>query len=145
MPLVLLLAGCGSSATKPPDASRLPLVDGATVVARTQQCDRGANAFCSVQLVVVDRRYRDSVDLMRHERLKLQSLGWSINDGDTGSEHAANSPGHRVRVTYATADGDLRGIVLGWIDRPRSITLALSQAIFARSPAISMMIENGSG
>jgi hypothetical protein len=142
---LLLLAACGSSAPNPPDASRLPLVDGATVVAQAQQCDRGAAAFCSVQLVVVDRRYRDSVDLMKHERLKLQGLGWSINSGDTGNEHAASSPGHRLRVTYATADGDLRGIVLGWIDRPRSITVALSQAMFARSPALSLMIENGSG
>jgi len=143
---VAVAAGCGSSAAPGvPDVAKLPLVDGAAVVARAQQCDKGAGAYCAVQLVVVDHRFRSSLDLMKSERVMLQGLGWSITDGDTGNEHAADSPGHRLRVTYATADGDLRGIVLGWIVRARPITLALSRAMFARSPAISMMLEHGSG
>lgn len=128
-----------------PDLARLPLVGGASVVARAQQCDRGTGNYCALQLVIVDPRFRNSVDLLKSEQRHLNQLGWSLANGDTGNEHSADSPGHKLRVIYATADGDLRGIVLGWIDRPRPIALALSRTLFARSPAISMMLELGSG
>ena len=141
----LLLAGCGSSGSKLPDASRIPLVDGASVVARAQECDRGSNAYCSVVLVVADPRYHSSLDLLKSERRHLHDVGWSLANGNTGNENAADSPGHKLRVTYSTPDGDLQGIELGWIQRPRKITLALSHALFARSAALSMLLERGNG
>ena len=144
-PVALLLAGCGGSTRHVPDASKLPLVAGASVAAKAQQCDRGAGAYCSVELVVVDPRFHTSTDLMKTEQRQLHQLGWSLADGDTGNERAADSPGHKLRVTYATASGDLQGIDLGWIDRSQKITLALSHALFARSAALSMMLELGSG
>lgn len=140
-----LLAGCGSSGPRVPPVSGLPLVGGTSVVARAQQCDRGANAYCALELVVVGPRFRSSEDLRKAERDHLVASGWSRSNGDTGTEYAADSPGHHLRVTYATPQGDLQGIDLGWIQRSRSITLALSRALFARSPALSMMLELGSG
>src|SRR5207248_4580346 len=62
--LISTLTGCGQgTAQRAPDLRRLPLVDGARIVAQAQRCDRGANAFCAVQLVIVNRRFRSSTDL----------------------------------------------------------------------------------
>jgi hypothetical protein len=140
-------AGCGGSGPQAPAVSKLPLIDGASVIAQTQQCDGGANAYCAVEMVIVDRRFHTSTDLMHAERDRLTGLGWSLADGDTGNEHAADSPGHKLRVTYATAEADLQGIDLGWIKRPQGITLTLSRLMFERVPpaAISVMLEQGSG
>ena len=139
------LAGCGqSAASRTPDLARLPLVGGTSIVTQARQCDRGANSFCAVELVLVDPRFRNSADLLEAEHRLLRGAGWSGANGDTGEQHAAESPGQKLRVTYATADGDLKGIDLGWIQRPRPITLALSRALFDRKPALSLMLENGS-
>jgi hypothetical protein len=139
-----LLAGCGQSTGKrAPSLSELPLVRGADIVAQVRQCDRGANAFCAWQLVVVDHRYRTSGALVRAEHRLIHKLGWRGADADTGEENSSDSPGHKLRVTYATADGDLLGIDLGWIRRPRKITLALSRVMFDRSSAMSVMLELG--
>ena len=54
------------------------------------------------------------------------------------------SPGDKLRVTYATAYGDLKDIELGWISRAKPISLALSHAIFDRAAAMSVMLEIGS-
>jgi hypothetical protein len=141
----LALAACGQSgSSRVPDLAKLPLVPGANVVVQARQCDRGANAFCSFQLVVVDPRYPTSTALVSSERTHLRQLGWSDMNADTGEQHAAESPGHKLRVTYATAFGDLKGIDLGWIMRPRPIALALSHAMFARTSAMSVMLEVGS-
>jgi hypothetical protein len=113
-------------------------------VLQVRACDRGVGAYCALQLVIVDPRYRSSDDLVHSEYHHLQKLGWSIANGDTGEQSAANSPGHKLRVTYASAAVDLRGIDLGWIQRPRSITLALSRTLFDRASAMSMMLEIGS-
>jgi len=120
------------------------MVRGATIVAQARECDHGANAFCALEMVVVDRRYRTSRDLVRDEHRLLKHRGWSSANADTGEQRAADSPGHKWRVTYATAYGDLKGIDLGWIKRPRSIALALSQALFSRASAMSVMLEVGS-
>jgi hypothetical protein len=141
--LGLLVAGCGSSGPRVPAVAKLPLISGASVIVRAQQCDRGADPYCSVELVIADPQFRSSAELMKAERRRLTGLGWTLANGDTGSEHAADSPGHRLRVTYATPESDLQGIVLGWIKRPRSITLALSHQLFIRSSALSMMLELG--
>jgi hypothetical protein len=144
--LIVTLAGCGAGGgRRTPELAHLPLVGGARIVAQAQRCDAGANAFCSVELVVVDSRYRSSEALLNGEHDRLRSVGWTGANGYTGDEHAADSPGHKLRVTYATADGDLKGVDLGWIQRTRTITLALSRALFNREPALSVLLEIGSG
>jgi hypothetical protein len=139
---LLALSGCGpSSSPSVPDVSKLPLVPGAEVVAKARQCDNGKASYCAVEIVVVGRSYKSSQDLLGVERERLVTLGWTREGADTGNEHAADSPGHKLRVTYATALGDLTGIDLGWIKRPQPITLALSHAVFQRTAALSMMLE----
>jgi hypothetical protein len=139
---LLALSACGaSSSPSAPDLSKLPLVPGTEIVAQARQCDKGKSAYCAIQIVVVGRSYKTSQDLLGVERERLVSLGWTREGADTGNEHAADSPGHKLRVTYATALGDLTGIDLGWIKRPRRITLALSRAVFQRKAALSMMLE----
>jgi hypothetical protein len=141
----LALAACGQAGPGAvPDVAHVPLVGGAKVLASTRLCDRGASAFCAVQLVVADPRYGNSAGLMRSERMTLARRGWSISDGDIGNEKAAESPGHRLRLTYATAAADLTGVDLGWIRRSRKVELALSRTMFARASAISLMLETGS-
>jgi hypothetical protein len=142
--LIACLAGCGqSSASKTPTLSSLPIVPGATVTLRVKQCDQGANAFCAWDLVVVDPRSASSTALLHSERDLLKREGWTLANGDTGEQHAADSPGHKLRVTYASAYGDLKGIALGWIKRPRSVQLALSHTLFTGTSAISMLLELG--
>ena len=149
--LVLLagLAGCGGSShtrsSHMPDPTHVPLVAGARVVARSQLCDPGANAFCAVQLVVYDRNYTTSNDFLLSERRELHAHGWTGANGDTGEESAADSPGHRLHLTYATANGDLDGLIFHWIQRPWPIWSALSNSIWDQAPALSLMLEDGNG
>ncbi len=124
-----------------PDLSGLPLVSGARIIQQVRQCDRGANAFCALELVVVAPRYHTSLDLLNDEHARLQSLGWSSANSEIGEERTLDSPGHKLRVTFATAYGDLTGIDFAWIHRSRKTALALSHAAFARSPTLSMMLE----
>jgi len=140
----VVIAGCGSGATRTPAFSSLPLVTGAKILTQARQCDSGAKAYCALILVLSDQRFKTSADLLEAQRRRLRMAGWSAADGDTGEQRAAESPGNKLRVTYATADGDLKGIDLGWIQRPRKITLALSRALFDRLPALSVMLELGS-
>jgi hypothetical protein len=141
----LALAACGQSGSRAtPDVAHVPLVGGATVLASTRACDKGANAFCGVQLVIADSRFGSSTVLMHSERKTLEARGWSISDGEIIDEKAAESPGHKLRLTYATASTDLKGVDLGWIRRSRPIALALSRTMFARAPALSLMLEPGS-
>ena len=150
--LVAALTGCalalsacgGSSQSSPLSIGQLPLINGATIVAQASQCDRGANAYCAIEAVIVDPRAGSSGALVVAERRRLRRLGWSGSAGDNGDEQAAESPGHKLRVTYATAAGDLIGWDLGWIKRPRPIALTLSHLMFERTPAMSVMLEAGS-
>jgi hypothetical protein len=145
LPLVTIgVSACGSGGDQVPNVAGLPLVKGARVVAQAKQCDPGANAFCAVEMVVVDPTFGTSEKLVKGEQLHLLAAGWTRVNGDTGDEVAAQSPGHKLRVTYATASRDLRGIDLGWIKRSRPITLALSRALFDRDSAMSVMLELGS-
>jgi hypothetical protein len=138
-------AACGQSSTgTPPALGGVPLTPGARVVAHERSCDRGANAYCSLQLVVVGGRYADSTALMAGEQQRLDALGWTSTVGDSGVEKAADSPGHKLRLTYATASDDLKGVDLGWIQRRPPITRALSGVMFDRAPALSLMLETGS-
>lgn len=138
------IAGCGSSGgPRRPDLAQLPLVGGANVIAQVPSCDRGKHAYCAIELVIVDRHYRNSTDLVKEEHAQLRKHGWTGGQGDTDEQKAADSPGHKLRVTYATPSGDLRGVELGSIQRPRRITLALSRAMFDQAPAMSVMLEVG--
>jgi hypothetical protein len=141
----LALAGCGGSGSSGSiSLSRLPLVAGATVVAQQAQCDPGSSAFCAVEAVIVDRGFGSSGALLAAERHRLRSLGWSDTAGDNGKEQAAESPGRKVRVTYATAQGDLLGWDERWIDRPWPIVLTLARTMYQRTAAMSVMLEAGS-
>jgi hypothetical protein len=139
------IAGCGSSGDHTPALASLPLLSGANVLVAQRTCDRGANAFCALQLVVVGAHYRNSVQMVRAERRVLRRHHWSHADAPVGLEVAADSPGDRLRVTYATASNDLEGADLGWIKRVQPVTLALSHEIFARRPALSMLLVLGTG
>lgn len=108
------------------------------------QCDRGAHAYCALEAVVVDPRAASSGALVASERQALRKRGWAGSGGDNGDERAAESPGQKLRVTYATAQGDLIGWALGWIKRPRAFALTLSHLLFQRTPAMSVMLERGS-
>jgi hypothetical protein len=142
--LAVAVAGCaGGGSQRTPQLSSLPLVPGSRIVVRVHKCDTGANSFCAWELVVVAPRYPNSDKLVNSEQRQLHSNGWSNADGDIGGERAADSPGHSLRLTYATPTGDLQGIDLGWIRRSRPVTLALSRAIFEHAPAMSMLLELG--
>lgn len=143
--LAVALAGCGpSGGAAAPDPSQLPLVPGAKIVARDTQCDRGANSFCALELVVVNPRYETSEDFVDAEHDYVHSRGWDGVTADTGDERAAEAPGHKLRVTYATALGDLQGVELGWIHRSRKISKALSRTLFDHASAISIELDSGS-
>ncbi len=121
----------------------MPLVAGSRIVQQFRRCDHGANAFCAVDLVVTNRWYDSSDLLAQDEGHVLRKRGWSLANGDTGLQSAANSPGHKLRLTYATASSDLREIVLGSITRPWPIIYALSNSMFDRAAAMSMRLEVG--
>jgi hypothetical protein len=138
--------GCGSSASSgpsPPDAARLPLVRGSRIIEQVRECDRSANAFCGVELVVVNSRVHSSGALVTKERYRLGKLGWTFAQGDIPKEQAAQSPDGKLRATYATAANDLLGIDLGWIARSTTVARSLSRQMFAGVSAMSIMIETG--
>ena len=142
--VALVAAGCGSSGPREPSLSGVPLTPGMQVIEHVRRCDPGANAYCALQLVVVSKRASSSTALLDAERRHLQSLGWTLTEADTGDETAANSPGHKLRLIYATAALDLKDLDLGWIKRSPRIGLALSRAMFARDSSISLMLQTGS-
>ena len=130
----MVLAGCGqSSSGRTPELARVPLVPGARVVTSVQRCDRGANPYCAYQVVVADSRFATSTALLQGEVKRLHAAGWSSANADIGNEHSADSPGHKLRLTYATAALDLEAIDLGWVRRAGSITRALSRTMFDRA------------
>ena len=139
------LAGCGQGgADQAPALSKLPLVGGARIVSRARQCDPGANAFCALELVLVDPRAPTSTALLASELRSLRQRGWTPTAGDFGQEKAADSPGHKLRLTYGTAAAELEGIDLGWIQRSDTIARSLSGTMFDRASALSLMLEAGS-
>jgi hypothetical protein len=141
---LLLLAGCGSGgAAKPLSVSQLPLIPGASVTTQARQCDEGKNAFCTIEAVIVNPHASSSGAFMDSEQKKLHSLGWTTSAGDDGDEVASDSPGHKVRVTYATAVDDLIGLDEKWIKRPWPIWAALTQSMYSGTPAMSVMLEVG--
>jgi hypothetical protein len=141
---LLALAGCGSAtSTRPANLRQLPLVPGGQIVSRAKQCDTGSNAFCALEAVVVDRSASNSGALTAAEDRLLHRLGWKSSAGDDGVEVAANSPGQKLRVTFATAIDDLIGLDEHWIKRATSIEMALDRTLVDRAPAMSVMLEVG--
>jgi hypothetical protein len=135
------LAGCGESSQ--PVNSQVPLIGGARVVQQIKRCDQGSSPFCALDMVVADPGAKNSGELLTHERQHLKQLGWSLQEGEIGQERSAVSPGHKLRIVYATAAGDLLAYDLGWIQRPPPIAAALSKTLFDGVPAISLMVEAG--
>jgi hypothetical protein len=141
----LLLAGCGGvSNNRDVGLNNVPLPRGAQVAARVRVCDRGANAYCSEQLVVTGPGYASSADLLNSLNHRLKQLGWSDNRGNTGKQLAAQSPGNEYRMYFDTAYNDLLALDMGWIHRSAPIGHALSAAIFDRAAAVSIMLVRGS-
>ena len=140
----VIIAGCGGTqAQRTPTAKDIPLVPGAKIAVQAHACDQGSRVYCAVDLVVTDHHYVSSDLLALDESHVLKKHGWSLADGDTAYQTGANSPGHKLRLTFASATGDLRQIVLGQINRPWPITYALSNTMFDRKAAMSMRLEVG--
>lgn len=142
----LAITGCGQSSTHR-RALRLggvPLVDGVQVIAQARSCDRGANPYCSLQLVVVGSSFRSGTDLLTAEEGRLRALGWTSTQGDTPKERSADSPGHRLRLSLALAEDDLLSWDQTQARRRRPIARALAQTMFERTPALSLMLQTGS-
>jgi len=138
------LAGCGGvGRTSPESLRQVPLVSGAQIVSQTKQCDIGSNRFCALEAVVVDRQAGSSGALTAAEDRLLHRRGWKSSAGDDGDEVAADSPGQKLRVTYATAFDDLIGLDEHWIKRASSIEIALDRTVINRTPAMSIMLEVG--
>jgi hypothetical protein len=143
--LALGVAGCGNGGQRGPSLAGLPLAQGSRITLRDRVCDQGANAFCALELVVTSPVFRSSQNLLGAESLLLRQHGWLRANAPTGLERAADSPRDRLRVTYATAGGDLQGIDLGWVHRARTVTLALSRALIEHHSTLSVLLQVGSG
>ncbi len=142
--VALVLAGCGGAGSRGPTLAGVPLTHGTQVVAHVRRCDRGANPYCAIQLVVVGNSYGSSAALLASERKYLHSIGWSSSNAAIGTERAASSPGQKLLLTYSTAALDLQAVDLNWIKRSPAIAMALARTMFDRQSALSLMLETGS-
>lgn len=139
--LALGVAACGRGGSI--STPQLPLVAGAHVVQQSRLCDKGQHVYCGLYEVIYDSRYRGSQALMSAERHHLQSLKWSVGQGDIGQEQSAVSPDHKYRLTYATSEGELRAIDLGWVKRPSAVSQALAHAMFDQTAALEVTVAAG--
>jgi hypothetical protein len=122
----------------------VPMLHGTRVMIQVRSCDRSAGAYCALQVVVVGDRYHTSAALRLAYAGRLAKLGWTAAKGPVDAETAADSPGHELRLTYATADAELTDIDVGSVQRTAAISHALSDTIFTRLPALSLMLTRGS-
>lgn len=139
--VTLMLAGCGQGTRL--ENAQVPLVAGARVLQQIRRCDDGSHVFCALDMVVTDPYFQNGGQLLVSERRYLRHLGWSLEEGEIGQERSAISPGHRFRIIYATAAGELLALDLGWVQRPPPIALTLSRTLFDRQAAISLRVEAG--
>jgi hypothetical protein len=109
-----------------------------------RQCDRGANPYCALELVVVGPSYSSARGFVLAERDLLKRHGWTGASPQTADELADESPGHTLRITYAPAFVDLKGVDLGWIQRSPTVQRSLAKQLFTRSPAMSALVQVGS-
>ena len=122
----------------------IPTIPGTRMLTKVRSCDRGVNPYCSVQVVLVGDRYRTSQALRETYGATLLKRGWTTTKGPDGDETAADSPGHELRLTFATAYEDLLGIDSNWIQRTPAISHSLSSAMFDGAPTLSIMLLRGS-
>jgi hypothetical protein len=141
--LVIVATGRGGT-PRAIGLKNIPMVAGTRVLTRVRSCDHGVNPYCALQVVVVGDRYETSEALRTTYGAKLLKLGWTTTKGPDGNETAADSPGHELRLTFATAYEDLLGIDSNWIQRTATISHSLSSAMFTRAPALSIMLIRGS-
>lgn len=142
----LLLAGCGASGgDRSPSLVKVPLPPRSRLMLDVRACNKGANAYCAVELVVVGDGYRSADAMLRTEARVLRASRWRATDADTGLERAATSPGDAMRVTYATARAELEGLELGWIERKRAVAVTLAHTLFQNRPALSVLVEEAAG
>jgi hypothetical protein len=122
----------------------IPMVAGTRVMTRVRSCDRGVHPYCALQVILVGEGHRTSQALRKAYAARLHKLGWTTTMGPDGNETAADSPGHELRLTYATAYEDLLGVDSNWVQRTAEITHSLSSTMFDRAPALSIMLLRGS-
>ena len=122
----------------------IPMIAGTRVMTRARSCDRGVHSYCALQVVLVGDRHQTSQALRVAYRAHLHKLGWTTTMGPDGNETAADSPGHELRLTFATAFEDLLGVDSNWIQRTAEVTHSLSSTMFDRAPALSIMVLRGS-
>ena len=141
--LVIVASGRGTT-PRAIGLKNIPMVAGTRVLTQVRSCDRGVNPYCALQVVVVGDHFPTSQALRTTYGAKLLKLGWSTAKGPDGDETAADSPGHELRLTFATAYEDLLGVDSNWIQRTATVSHSLSSAMFARAPALSIMLVRGS-
>jgi hypothetical protein len=140
------LAACSpDTGPRSPSLAKVPLAPRSRVLLQVRACNSGANAFCALQLVLVGDGYATANSLLESEARVLHRLHWKRANADTGLERAAYSPGGRIRLTYATAHGELESIDLGWTKRRHPIEVALAHALFRNTPALALLVEEGTG
>jgi hypothetical protein len=141
--LVIVATGRGGT-PRAIGLANIPMVPGTRVLTRVRSCDRGVHSYCALQVVIVGERYPTSQALRDTYGAKLLKLGWTTTKGPDGNETAADSRGHELRLTFATAYEDLLGIDSNWIQRTAAISHSLSSAMFDRAPTLSIMLLRGS-
>jgi len=139
------LTGCGGGGDRSPALSGLPLAPHTQVSVQTRSCNRGSNAFCALDFLLVGQGYRSGRDLLRAETRLLRHHHWVKVNAPVGQELAADSPGQKLHVTYATASQELQAVALGWVKRPRRVTVALSHAMFAEQSVLAVDLQLGPG
>jgi hypothetical protein len=141
--LVIIVTGRGGT-PRAIGLKDIPMVAGTRVMTKVRSCDRGASRYCALQVVIVGDRYPTSEELRTTYGAKLLKLGWTTTKGPDGNETAADSPGHELRLTFATAYEDMLGVDSNWIQRTAAISHSLSATMFDRAPALSLMLLRGS-
>ncbi len=139
----LAVAGCGSSSPHVPDLRQLPLVPGARIEVQQRVCDSGSSPYCGLELVVTAAGYPNSDRLFDAEHRLLLAKRWSGGDPGSGYDHVADSPGGRLRLTYASPFDELVGTGAGGVRRSHRVQVALSYAMIDHTPALSMLLELG--
>jgi hypothetical protein len=144
--LIAVIGGCSpDTGPRSPSFAKVPLAPHSHVLLKVRACNRGANAFCALEAVVIGSGYPSSNALLESETRLLRRLHWRRANADTGLQRAAYSPGGKLRLTYATAHGELEGIDLGWQQRRHAIEVALAHTLFVDRPALSLLVEEGTG
>jgi hypothetical protein len=140
---VVLITGRGGT-PRAIGLRNIPMPAGTRVVTNVRSCDRGVHSYCAIQIVIAGDRYASSAALRAAYAQQLAKLGWTSAKGPDGNETAADSPGHELRLTYATAYEDLLGVDSNWVQRTAEISHSLSDTVFDRTPALSLMLVRGS-